>query len=132
MNLKKGKKILFLTVLGSVMIVGSGAFAGTTWSNEESKLLPGFNGSAYSSTQTKAQIGQAGLRMNATEGYEIDVRTEGTGQNGVNGSWTRNVKGGNTYSLSAPQQVGDQLRLHFSSNLLTFTSTNIVYQWRSN
>ncbi|GGA33536.1 hypothetical protein [Paenibacillus physcomitrellae] len=134
MNFISRKKIFILSVTASMMIMGSTVFAGSSWSSQESKSLPGWNGSAYSSTQTKAAIGQAGLQMDATEGYEIDVRTEGTSgtSNGVNGSWTRDVKGGNTYQLSAPQGVGDNLRLHFSSNLLTTKSTNIVYKWRSN
>jgi hypothetical protein len=128
------KKIAFLSVSASLLVMGSSVFAGTSWSSQESKSLPGWNGSAYSSTQTKAAVGQAGLQMNATEGYEIDVRTEGTSgnSNGVNGSWVRDVLGGNTYSLSAPQAAGDNLRLHFSSNLTTTASTNIVYKWRSN
>ncbi|WP_148499999.1 hypothetical protein [Paenibacillus ihumii] len=128
------KRLCILTLSVSLLVMGSSVFAGTSWSSEESKSLPGWNGSAYSSTQTKADIGQAGLQMNATEGYEIDVRTEGTSgnSNGVNGSWVRDVKGGNTYNLSAPQSKGDNLRLHFSSNLTTTKSTNIVYKWRSN
>lgn len=127
--LKKGK-LLVLTLTSGLMLTGGLVSAGTDWSGTESKSLPGYNGSAYSSTQTKAGIGKAGLRMHATEAYEIDVRTEGTSTS-VNGAWLRDVLGGNIYELSAPQEVGSNLRLHFSSNLLS-PATNIVYEWRSN
>lgn len=122
------KKKLLVGTLASVLLLSGGVvFAGSDWSPEESRTLPGRNGSAYSSTQEKKAVGLAGLKMHATEGYNIDVRTIGS----VNGGWTRDVRGGNTYSISAPQPVKSEVQLHFSSDLFSPT-TNIVYSWRSN
>lgn len=118
-------------ILGGLLLLfgGASAYAGTTWSGIEAPILPGYNGSAYSSWQMKATTGDAGLRMHATQGLQIDVRTKDS--SGFVGSWERDIMGGNTYSINSAHPVGSQVQLHFSSNWNS-PDTNINYQWRSN
>ncbi|AJS61206.1 hypothetical protein [Paenibacillus sp. IHBB 10380] len=125
--LKKGK--LFVGSLLSVMLLsGVVAYAGTNYTWNESRTLPGGNGNVTSSIQVKAGPGAADLSMHATAGLNVDVRTDGPG---ATGSYTRNVRGGNTYRPSAPQPNGSDVHLFFSSDLFSPDST-ITYDWRSN
>lgn len=125
----KAKKLASgLLSLSLLLAGGASVFAGTTWSQSYSVELPGFNGSHNSPSQTKETVGQAGLQMSASEGYNVDVRTVG---DSATGAWKRDVIGGTTVGISAPQAVGTSLHLEFSSDL-TSPDTNIVYSWRSN
>ncbi|PZE19811.1 hypothetical protein [Paenibacillus xerothermodurans] len=113
--IKKSK--FFAGILASaVLMTGALAYAGTSYTWNESRTLPGMNGNVTSSIQQKAATGgNADLSMHATEAYTIDVRTEGTG--GINGAYVRNVQGGNVYAPSAPQSQGSNVWLLFSSHL---------------
>lgn len=111
-------------------MTGAVAFAGTSYTYNESRTLPGNNGGVTSSIQQKAATGgYADLGMNATQALTPDVRTEGVG--GIVGSYVRNVQGGNTYAPSAPQSQGANVWLYFSSDLFA-PDSGINYNWRSN
>lgn len=125
------KKFLAGTLsVGLLLTGGVATLAGTVWQNNISVYVPNHNGSGYTKYQTKATSGAyAGLRLHATQGNELDVRTNGT--NG-SGKWVRNVKGGNTYSMPSVTTSGGSERLHFSSDLLEFNNTQAILDWRSN
>lgn len=125
------KKVL-VGVLSAVLLLTGGAmtYAGTSWQTNISVYVPNHNGSGSTKYQTKAtSSAQAGLRLNATQAVLLDVRT-----NGTNGSaaWKRDVKGGNTYSLSSVTVSGNKERLQFSSGILENTNVNAILDWRSN
>lgn len=127
MNIKRNLSIL---ALGGVLLASGGisAYAGTAWEHD-SVVLPGFNGSALTNkSQVKKASGNAGLRMSATGGTQIDARTYGSN----NGAWVRDVQGGSEHELSAPQSIGSGVRLQFSSNLITTKAVTLDYTWRSN
>ncbi|MCQ4087903.1 hypothetical protein [Saccharibacillus sp. JS10] len=124
------KKLVGLAGVLLLVAGGASAYAGTSYSGTESPTLPGGNGSAYSSSQIKASTLSADLLMNATQGYNIDVRTENVG-GGNASAWARNVTGGTTRSIPSSQQVGSQVQLKFSADLFSPT-TVINYRWRSN
>lgn len=127
MNLKKN---VSLVVLGATLVLSGGlsVYAGTTWQSD-SVVLPGFNGSVLTNKQQKKEgPGTAGLQMGATGGTQIDARTYGK----TNGAWVRDVIGGSTRELPAPQAIGSLLNLQFSSNITTTSPQTLVYNWRSN
>lgn len=105
--------------------------AGTEWETNISVYVPNHNGSGGETKyQTKATSGAAaGLRLHATQGVALDVRTDGT--NG-DGAWKYNVYGGNTYSVSSVTTSGNSEKLVFSTDLLEDTNVQAVLDWRSN
>lgn len=104
---------------------------GTTWEAYDLRV-PGNNvndSRGETDSQTKTTSGAlAGLRVHATGGEELDVRTESSSGNG---SWTYGVTGGNTYSLNSPQLSGATLWLQFSTGILQGPVTTSG-EWRSN
>ncbi|MEJ9222112.1 hypothetical protein ACXFAU_14615 [Paenibacillus glucanolyticus] len=126
----KKSKIFAGFITCALLISGTAAYAGTSYTWNESRTLPGNNGNVTSSIQQKAATGgSADLSMHATAAQNVDVRTEGTG--GIKGSYVRNVRGGNVYAPSAPQSQGSDVWLFFSSDLFA-PDTSINYDWRSN
>lgn len=104
---------------------------GTSWASFDLKV-PGnsvHNSEGRTSSQTKTTAGAlAGLQMNSSGGSELDVRTESPDGNG---SWERNVRGGNTYSLDSPQRSGKSVNLLFSTGAFQ-GPVLITGNWRSN
>lgn len=121
------KKVMIGSIMAGLLL-SSGAFAGASWEAFDT-VVPGFNGSAYTGTQTKASTGElAGLLLNSSGGETLDVRTN---SDSGSGSWLRGVKGGNTYSLNSPHAKDTSVRLHFSTDLID-GATPITGSWRSN
>lgn len=118
-------------VVGSMiagMLFASAVSAGTTWESI-SGVVPGLNGSLYSSSQTKVETGAlAGLKVSSTGGAELDARTNSSGGNG---SWLRDVKGGDTYSLESPQAADMSVRMQLNTDFLQ-GEVPVNASWRSN
>lgn len=125
------KKLLVGAMSLGLLFTGSlVTFAGTAWEDNISVYVPNYNGNAKTQPQIKATSGaQAGLELHATQGIELDVRTQG---NGGNAEWKRNVKGGNTYSLNSLTTSGGQENLQFSSKLFESQNVIAILDWRSN
>lgn len=126
------KKVLVRVLSASLLLTGGAVtYAGTAWQNNISVYVPNHNGPGGNTKyQTKAtSSAQAGLRLHATQGVTLDVRTKGT--NGA-AAWKRGVKGGNTYSVPSVTVSGNQERLEFSSNIFEGKNVNAILDWRSN
>ncbi len=66
--------------------------------------------------------------MHSTGGAELDARTESSGGNG---SWLRDVKGGNTYTVNSPQAKSQSVRMELNTDFFQ-VDVPVNADWRSN
>ncbi|KXH78365.1 hypothetical protein [Sporosarcina sp. HYO08] len=115
MNLKKGTMVL--TLAGLLLFGGLAAEAGTSWSGTQHSWVPGTNGSASTSSQTKARTNASSdLIVSAISvNNKLDTRALGGGSNGVvSGPWVRDTNVG-SYAIPNPTGAG------WSTQLITAT-----------
>lgn len=128
------KKILkSITAAGlATMLFATAAFAGTSTTGYNTTVGK-FNGSGYSTYQTKATAGANGWIYSTRVGgnYKVDVRMDSPSGNG---SWLRSVDDGTSASLpgSSSQITGASVRLKFSSNITTPVNVQVEGSWKSN
>ncbi|MDQ0157377.1 hypothetical protein [Robertmurraya andreesenii] len=127
------KKSLVAGALSLGLLI-SGAIvtqAGTSWQYNISVYVPSHSKTGgETKDQTKATSGaKAGLALHATQGVKLDVRTKGSDGNGT---WKRDVYGGNVYELHSVTTSGNNERLEFSSDLFQGDPVQAILDWRSN
>lgn len=126
----KHRRLLAGSVLGLALVGGMGAaHAGTAYQSFNTTVAP-FNGSGYTSYQSKAVTGAAGNLSVGTVGgsYVVDARLEGpTGT----GSWSRDVNDGQFRNLYNSINAGQLARVQFSNDFNTAVHVQVTGSWRS-
>ena len=117
--------------VGGLIALGSGvAYAGPIWASYDTTVGK-FNGSGYTSYQTKTYDSAAGGVSSRTAGgsYTVDVRMNSADGNG---SWARALNDNDSRNLSNSIHKGNSTRLQFSNNLNTPVNVQVTGSWRSN
>ncbi|MCQ4925156.1 hypothetical protein CIW83_05345 [Tissierella sp. P1] len=117
--------LIALIIMGSVS-----AYAGTSWSSF-STTVPRFNGSGYTSYQTKSISSEdAEVDIDYVGGdYEVDIRLVSQNRNS---KWERNVVDGMFFYIPNSVQAGERCRLEISNDLSTPVKVQVEGEWRSN
>ena len=117
----------------AIMLFGTAVSAGTTM-QDYSTTVGRFNGSGYTSYQTKSSGNDKGLLYsNAVGGsYTVDARMES--RSGDKAKWVRDVDDNTYYSLPKHTNMtsGSSVRLEFSNDLTTPVRVQVEGQWKSN
>lgn len=128
---KKGLKISVITAM-SVMLLGTAAFAGTSYENYNT-TVGRFNGNGYSSYQSKTTAGTNGYISSTKVGgsYVVDVRMNSSSGNG---SWVRDLDDNESRSLpgSSKMTKNTNVRLQFSNDWNTPVAVQVSGKWKSN
>lgn len=130
------KRLIKVAVLTSavVLMFGSSVYAGTSM-EKYSTTVGKFNGSAFSSYQTKTYtIDKGELYSNAVGGhYTVDVRMCSSA--GKKARWIRDVDDNTTYEIPTNRntiKAGNNVRLEFSNDLTTPVKVQVEGSWMSN
>ncbi len=120
-------KIVAFLAASCIAMGGAVAWAGTSNVNYNTTVGP-FNGSGYTSYQTKAISGTNGYMGSATVGgsYRVDARMTG------GGSWTRDITDNRNYYLYNNISKGAGTRVQFSNDATTPVHVQVTGYWRSN
>lgn len=117
------------------MMLSTAAFA--TSGLDAHCVVPANNGSAYGKQSGIKEVdGSSAYLYDAKVGggYEVDVR-QWDKTNRLGGAWTRDVSSTNNAAHLAGHVrmfEGDTIQIEFSSNLLTFVSTEVNGTWDTN
>jgi len=117
-----------------VLLLGSSAYAGTTM-EDYGTTVGRFNGSGFTSYQTKTYTSEKGfLYSNAVGGnYTVDVRMVSSARKKA--KWVRDVDDNTHYSIPTNKDTikkGNNVRLEFSNDLTTPVRVEVEGQWMSN
>lgn len=129
--MKKNKKFAVLGLAIGLIAFGGAAQAGTTYSSY-STTVGSYNGSGYTSYQTKATSGAYGNLSSSVVGgsYTVDARM--TSPSGGTGSWVQSVGDNDSRSLPNSIAKGSSARVQFSNDLTTPVNVQVSGSWRSN
>lgn len=115
-----------------IVAIGAGFASGGVGYLGYNGIVPKFNGSAYTPTQTKAIDRRSGdLNSRSVGGnYRLDVRMEAPG-NPISSVWFRI---GDNQSIQLPNLFvrGTRVYVHFSNDLFTPVNVQATGSWRSN
>ena len=115
------------------MLFGTAVSAGTTM-QDYSTTVGRFNGSGYTSYQTKSSGNDKGyLYSNAVGGsYTVDARM--VSASGDKAKWVRDVDDNSYYDLPKHTNMnsGKSVRVEFSNDLTTPVRVQVEGQWKSN
>lgn len=132
----KQKRLIKVAVVTSAVLLlfGSSVYAGTTM-KDYSTTVGRFNGSGYTSYQTKTYTNEKGkLYSNSVGGnYTVDVRM--CSSTGKKASWVRDVDDNTTYAIPTNKdsiKAGNSVRLEFSNDLTTPVRVQVEGKWMSN
>jgi hypothetical protein len=119
-------------IFAMIMMLTCSAWAGTSTTSYNTTVGK-YNGSGYSSYQTKSISGANGWIYSEQVGgkYVVDVRMNSTAGNAP---WLRNVTDGTSSSLPGvyKQNAGDSIRLKFSNDVNTPVNVQVIGTWKSN
>ena len=121
-------------VTGAVLMLFGGAVSAGTSMVDYSTTVGRFNGSGYTSYQTKTYSSDKGfLYSNAVGGsYTVDARMVSI--SGDKAKWVRDVDDNSYYSLPKHTNMnsGKSVRVEFSNDLTTPVRVQVEGQWKSN
>lgn len=128
------KKLKSLLVFGAICVFGSTmVYAGTSYVGY-STTVGRFNGSGYTSYQTKSISGANGGLSSGSVGadYVVDARMQE--YDGPAGAWTRDVDDNTYYDLDGhvEHKSGDSVRVQFSNDWNTPVQVQVSGSWKSN
>lgn len=129
--MKKSKtKIAIAGAALGLLLAGGAVQAGTTYSSYSTTVAP-FNGSGYTSYQTKSASGTYGNLRSSTVGgsYTVDARMQASSGTG---SWVRSVTDSDTRNLPNSVTKGSSARVQFSNDATTPVNVQVSGSWRSN
>lgn len=124
------RKVGTVALAVGLLASAAGVSAGTSY-GYYSTTVGSFNGSGYTSYQTKANSGQYGYLDSDSVGgsYVVDARMQaGSGT----GPWARNVGDNDFVSLPNSIVSGDSARVQFSNDLNTPVNVQVTGYWKSN
>lgn len=109
--------------------VATAAFAGSTYAGF-STTVGAYNGSGYTSYQTKAISGARGNVITTSVGgsYKVDARMQSSSGTG---DWQRNLTDGDSRELQNNISARKLARVQFSNDLTTRVSVQVAGSWRS-
>ncbi|WJY26568.1 hypothetical protein [Sporosarcina trichiuri] len=125
------KKKMVVGFLAFVLLISGGALtkAGTAFTSYNTTVGK-FNGSGYTSYQTKAKSSADGYLNSATVGgnYQVDARMNSSSGTGP---WVR-IDDNRSYFLINSVKSGAAARVQFSNDLSTPVSVQVTGTWSSN
>jgi len=127
---KSKKKIAIVGATLGLLLAGGAVQAGTTYSSYSTTVAP-FNGSGYTSYQTKSTAGAYGNLRSTTVGgkYTVDARMQASSGTG---GWVRSVTDSDSRNLPNSVAKGSSARVQFSNDASTPVNVQVTGTWRSN
>jgi hypothetical protein len=126
----KKKKLVVLGLALGLLATAGAAQAGYSYEKYDTQV-GAFNGSGYSSYQTKAKGGAYATLISSSVGGSYTVDARETGHSGP-ASWRRDVTDSKTYSLPSIQSAGYDAIVQFSNDLNTPVNVRVTGSWASN